>query len=65
MGIPETLTIGESPERLVEAIRMARARLALADLRQASRRNGVAAMTPDEIEGEIMAARAARRQDQP
>jgi hypothetical protein len=44
---------------------MARARLALADLRLASRRNGVAAMTPDEIEGEILAARVGRRQDQP
>lgn len=65
MALLVDLAKGESPERLVEAIRMARARLALADLRQASRRNGVAAMTPDEIEGEIMAARAARRQDQP
>ncbi len=55
------LAEGESPERLIEAVRMARARLALADLRQAGRRNGVAAMTSAEIEGEIRAAREARR----
>ena len=55
------LAKGESPEQLAEAIRMARARLALSDLRTASRRNGVAAMTSDEINGEIRAVRAARK----
>ncbi len=61
MALLVNLAEGESPERLIEAVRMARARLALADLRQAGRRNGVAAMTSAEIEGEIRAAREARR----
>jgi hypothetical protein len=61
MALLVNLAEGESPERLVEAVRLARARLALSDLRQTSRRNGVATMTPAEIEGEIRAARNARR----
>jgi len=61
MAMLVDLAQGESPEQLTEAIAMARARLALSDLRTASRRNGVAALTHDEINGEIRAARAARK----
>ena len=67
MALLVDLAKGESPERLAEAIRLARARLALSDLRQASRRSGVAAMAAPEIDDEIRAARAARnvRQNKP
>lgn len=55
------LTEGENPDQLAEAIRMARAHLALSDLRSASRRNGTDAMTLDEINDEIRAARKSNR----
>ena len=61
MAMLVDLAEGENPERLAEAIRLARARLALADLRTASRRNSVSALTHDEINAEIRAARAARK----
>jgi len=55
------LAEGENPDQLAEAVRMARARLALSDLRTASRRNGTADMTLEEINAEIRSAREARR----
>jgi hypothetical protein len=64
MALLVDLAQGESPERLVEAIRLARARLALADLRQASRRDGVTTMTLGEIEAEIRDARSTRNKQQ-
>ena len=55
------LAEGENPDQLAEAIQMARARLALSDLRTASRRNGAEAMTLGEINDEIHAARKTKR----
>ena len=52
---------GESPEALSEAIRSARARLALSELRAASRRNGTDALTADQIDAEIRASRRRRQ----
>lgn len=52
---------GESPEALSEAIRLARARLALSDLRAASRRNGTDTLSADRINAEIRASRQHRR----
>jgi len=60
MAMLVNLAEGENPDQLAEAIRMARARLALSDLRTASRRHGTAAMTLDEINTEIHAARNER-----
>ena len=61
MAMLVDLAEGENPDRLAEAIRMARARLALSDLRTASRRNGADTLTLDQIDAEIKAARAERR----
>ncbi len=55
------LAKGESPERLVEAIRTARAHLALSDLRAASQRNRTDGMTLGEINAEVRAVRAERK----
>ena len=61
MAMLVDLAEGEDPEQLAEAIRLARARMALADLRAASRRNGTDAMALDEINAEIRSARAGRK----
>jgi len=61
MAMLINLAEGENPDRLAEAIRLARARLALSGLRTASRRNGRDAMTLDAINAEIHAARIARK----
>ncbi|MEI6167526.1 MAG: hypothetical protein WCS52_10050 [bacterium] len=61
MAMLVDLAEGENPDQLAEAIRLARAHLALSDLRTASRRKGTDAMTLDEINGEIQAARKTRR----
>ena len=61
MAMLVDLAEGENPDQLAEAIRMARARLALSDLRTAGRRNGTGAMTLGEINEEIRSARAERR----
>ena len=61
MAMLVDLAEGENPDRLAEAIRMARARLALSDLRTASRRNGADALTLNEINAEIRGARAERK----
>jgi hypothetical protein len=61
MAMLVDLVDGENPDRLAEAIRMARARLALSDLRSASRRNGTDTMTLADINNEIRAARASRK----
>jgi hypothetical protein len=61
MAMLVDLLEGENPEALSEAIRLARARLALSDLRAASRRNGTDALTADQIDAEIRAARKRRR----
>ena len=63
MAMLVDLAEGEDPDQLAEAIRMARARLALSNLRAASRRNGTDAMTLDEINAEIHAARTARKEN--
>lgn len=60
MAMLVDLAEGENPDQLAEAICLARARLALSDLRVASRRQGVAAMTPGEINDEIRLARRDR-----
>ena len=61
MAMLVNLAEGENPDQLADAIRLARARLALSDLRTTSRRNGTATMTLDEINDEIRASRAARK----
>jgi hypothetical protein len=61
MAMLVDLAEGENPDQLADAIRLARARLALSDLRTASRRNGTQALTLDEINDEIRAARAVRK----
>lgn len=61
MAMLVDLLEGESPEALSEALRLARARLALSELRAASRRNGTDALTADEIGAEIRASRKRRR----
>jgi hypothetical protein len=53
---------GETPEELSSAIRMARGRLALSNLRADSRRRGLDSMSYEQIETEIRAARKARKQ---
>jgi hypothetical protein len=60
MAMLVDLAEGENPEALSEAIRMARARLALSDLRTTSRRNGTDALTQKQIDNEIRGARAKR-----
>ena len=61
MALLVDLQEGENPEALSEAIRLARARLALSELRDASRRNGTDALTADQIDAEIRASRKRRR----
>ena len=61
MAMLVDLAEGENPDQLAEAIRLARAHLALSELRTASRRNGTDTMTLDEINAEIHAARAERK----
>ncbi len=61
MAMLVDLLEGETPEALSEAIRLARARLALSELRAASRRNGTDALTADQIDAEIRTARKRRR----
>ncbi len=55
------LAEGEDPEQLAEAIRMARARLALSDLRTSSRVKGTDKLSLNQITSEIRAARAERK----
>ena len=64
MAMLVDLANGENPEALSEAIRMARANLALSALRTASRRNGTNALTPQQIDAEIRAVRTARKPQQ-
>jgi len=61
MAMLVDLADGEDPEALSDAIRLARAKLALSALRTAGRRNGTNQLTPDEIAREIRATRAARK----
>jgi hypothetical protein len=61
MALLVDLLEGESPETLSEALRLARARMALSDLRAASRRNGTDVLTVDQIDAEIRASRKRRR----
>ena len=61
MALLVDLLEGESPETLSEALRLARARLALSDLRAASRRNGTDVLPADQIDAEIHASRRRRR----
>jgi hypothetical protein len=57
MALLVDLLEGESPEALSDAVRLARARLALSELRAASRRNGTDTLTTDQIDAEIRTAR--------
>lgn len=57
LDIPE----GEDPSVIVEAVREARARIALSRMRDAARRAGRHRMTQAEIDAEIKAVRKARR----
>ena len=61
MAMLVDLVDGENPDQLAEAIRMARARLALSELRTTSRRNGTDKLTLDQINDEIRAARKTLR----
>ncbi len=61
MALLVDLLEGESPEALSDALRLARARMALSDLRTASRRNGTDALTADQIDSEIHTSRRLRR----
>lgn len=61
MAMLVDLAEGENPDQLAEAIRLARAHLALSDLRNASRRNGTDMLTLNEINEEIRAVRAERK----
>lgn len=61
MAMLVDLAEGENPDQLAEAIRMARARLALSALRTVSRRNGTHTMTFDGVTDEIRASRSARK----
>ena len=61
MAMLVNLAEGENPDTLAEAIRMARARLALSGLRTASRRNGVDKMSLDQVNAEIRLSRAERK----
>jgi len=61
MAMLVDLVDGENPDQLAEAIRMARARLALSELRTTSRRKGTDKLTLDQINDEIRAARKTRR----
>lgn len=61
MAMLVDLAEGENPDQLAEAIRMARARLALSDLRATSRRKGTDKLSLNQINAEIGAARAERK----
>ncbi|MDD3546113.1 MAG: hypothetical protein PHG96_12275 [Kiritimatiellae bacterium] len=61
MALLVDLLEGESAEALSEALCLARARLALTDLRALSRRNGTGRLTGTQIDAEVRAARAARK----
>jgi hypothetical protein len=61
MALLVDLLEGESPEALSDALRLARARLAISDLRAASRRNGTDTLTADQIDAEIRSSRKRRR----
>jgi hypothetical protein len=61
MALLVDLLEGESPEALSDALRLARARLALSELRALSQRNGTEALTSDEIDAEIRTSRKRRR----
>ena len=64
MAMLVDLAENENPDQLAEAIRMARARLALSALRAESRRNGTDKMSLREINDEIRAARVERKKTQ-
>lgn len=61
MAMLVDLAEGENPDQLMEAIRVARAQLALSTMRAVSRRNGTDTMTLDAINAEIHATRAERK----
>ena len=61
MALLVDLLEGESAEALSEALRLARARLALSELRAASRRNGTDTLTAGQIDAEILTSRKRRR----
>ena len=61
MALLVDLLEGESPEVLSDALRLARARLALSELRAASRRNGTDTLTTDQIDAEIRTSRKRRQ----
>jgi len=61
MALLVDLLEGESAEALSEALRLARARLALSELRASSSRNGTDRLANDQIDAEIRASRAARK----
>jgi len=65
-GKPIALMLDIGPEddafAMVESSREVRGRLALSRIREAARQSGAATLSPAEIEQEIAAARAARRQ---
>jgi hypothetical protein len=63
MALLVDLAEGENPDQLAEAIRMARARLALSELRMVSRRTGADRLTLDEIASEVRASRVSRRKN--
>jgi hypothetical protein len=51
----------DDPGAVISAVRQARSRIALSQIREAARRSGTARLTVDQIAQEIKAARAARR----
>ena len=55
------LETAEDPENIQQSIRDARSRLALSRIREAARLSGVERMTPEQINGEVAAARKVRR----
>ncbi len=61
MALLVDLLEGESAEALSEALRLARARLALSGLRASSRRSGTDGLTGAQIDAEVRASRAARK----
>jgi len=63
MAMLVDLAEGENPDQLADAIRLARARIALSDLRTASLRNGTDTMTLAAINDEISGARAERKKN--
>jgi len=61
MAMLVNLADGENPDRLAEAICLARARLAISELRTESRRSGTDNLTLEQINAEIKSVRSARR----